>query len=535
MGECFINKDIIYEAGINILNDNNYITISKSSNEISYDIWNNVEKLHNKYYDYFGMEWKKLNYYINWRREFINDFNNKKWKKLPIFNPLIKLHKNELGWRRVLNVSDTYNSFFSRYLNEELQDIHRLYQFKIHKRKILENSYDLVDRLIIENKQEPKFKKSTKWLITEDVVKLYDKLTTEDGINGINWICNEIDIDIDRINLFIDIFKHIQNNTYVKFENIIKKQINCFATGYSHSGIVANISLLFYEVKNDYKITPCINKKIIRLNQNVRYFDDLFFILEINMDIIQYNQIQRLLNQFINRIKTLYPINIKLDDIKCRRHLKYLDLEIFSLLTDDGNNSIIKYRISEKKHNKKIYLNYFSNHTYHMKQSIIISQLYRSCILNSSYDNHKYFKIKLYNHLIQNRGYNNAYFIRKTKKPKWNKGDFNLRRMKKKRLYKLEKTILRQFFNFNNPSNTFIKLDYFNFLNKKHEELDNKQIIPIIFKKYSEQLFDKDNKLSYILNETHKLLPEELKRKTKPLICNKIKTKLSRFINNKLL
>ena len=42
--------------------------------------------------------------------------NSKNWLNIPDLRPMIKLHKEEIDWRRLINVEIWYSLFFSKYL-----------------------------------------------------------------------------------------------------------------------------------------------------------------------------------------------------------------------------------------------------------------------------------------------------------------------------------------------------------------------------------------------------------------------------------
>lgn len=238
----------------------------------------------------------------------------------------------------------------------------------------------------------------------------------------------------------------------------------------------------------------------------------------------------KLLNHLITGLKLVYPKNIILDEIKIAHHLYYLDMEIYSLHNDNYDNFVIHHNLYEKPQNKKNYLHFKSNHTLKMKQSIIISQLYRSAVLNSSSSYHESFKIKLFNHIIKYRNYT-PYIIRKTSKSKWIYRNSYLKKMRKKQLFRLEKALLVQYINID-INFQFIQQHYHQHLIKKHYHLNEEKQKIIIFKKYCNILYYNDSKLGKILHGVLEFFPYKVQKSIKPLICNKIKKKISKYIHS---
>ncbi len=70
-------------------------------------------------------------------------------------------------------------------------------------------------------------------------------------------------------------------------------------------------------------------------------------------------------------------------------------------------------------------------------------------------------------------------------------------------------------------------------LQQKYEptEPEEIEIVTIYWKKQFEQLFDNDSEIRNILFEFKQLLPQEFAEKLKFMICNRVGSKIGRYLN----
>eukprot|EP01083_Nonionella_stella_P021152 58648_1 len=532
MGDIAIPRSRLDAVVLEHLNGSNYTPLFESEYIISTRIRNNVIQLKDKHESYLGETFALSRKFIALKFKILKEINNNDWTPLPTMRPMIKIHKATEKWRYITNPGDFYTGMHSSWTNDECMGLTALLMVKYDKEFILENSADYVNSL----GDLPQLKPNHwRFSIDMDVKSLYDSM---DLMQCMNIIINTIKREIPRYNPYRldhleDIIILFQQNTVVKWrlmngEIVIFKMISGVGTGYSHSGGLANLTLLCYELTNYHTMQSAI---LIQIHLFRRYIDDLRIICDADMQ-----QFRNDKNRIINHVKTtmvpqingMYPQNLELT---AEFGNKGIFLDTYSVIASNG---IVHTSIYEKPLNRHISLHWLSNNPINQKISPLISQLYRSIIINDRKADHTQFKSNVIKRL-SNRGYPGStlrHAMKKNNIPKYEHRQELLRKAKLKH----EQRYWRRFI-----SARMHILDDMNMIKSDHEimeikakfnikdEDDTKKDIYFIL--LYEQLFDDEHELRRILNEFHKLLPDGYRDSIEFTLCSKLPNKIGAFLN----
>ena len=176
MGDVYIDSGKLAEAALNILNTPNYKEIFISESEVSQLVFPNTKNTWNSHKKAIQPHIQQNLDYFKWNNKMKKIENDKKWMKIPKLRQMIKLHKNELDWRRIINAKKWYSSFFSKFLQSQLDLMMMVLMKKSGSFIILDNSFNLINDIIDLNKLETPFNNNERLLFSFDVKSLYDSI-----------------------------------------------------------------------------------------------------------------------------------------------------------------------------------------------------------------------------------------------------------------------------------------------------------------------------------------------------------------------
>ena len=108
MGDVYIDEVKLDAAAVDILNVPNFMPISESEPEISRKVFLKTKKLWNQHKvamkPFISQD---LDSYI-WSNQMKKIEQNTNWLKIPKLRPMIKLHKPNIEWRRIINTKNWY-------------------------------------------------------------------------------------------------------------------------------------------------------------------------------------------------------------------------------------------------------------------------------------------------------------------------------------------------------------------------------------------------------------------------------------------
>ena len=391
MGDVFIASSKLDEAAFSILDSPNFAAVSEPESVVSQSVYFNTKNIWNqnkKAMKPFIVD--NIDYFI-WISKIKNGKNKKLVKDLIA---MIKLHKYPHEWRRNINARNWYSSFFSKYLQQQLDYMILVLMTKTNSYFILKNSFNLINDISILNNSGTSFINNERLMFTFDVKSLYDSLNLDQCIDVLNCLNNDyLNWNPWIFNFVIDILQYFKNNTFIKYKDQIHQMIDGIGTGFSHSGSLANITLLYFELKNKNKLYRSLKDKSATYEDDdflqyfkpieckiicwKRYIDDEVFIIDIDSSIFDTNlKFGKFISLTKKAIKMLYPPNIKLKS-KVSKKVVFLNVEL-SLKPDQS----IATKLYEKPLNKHQSLHYQSNNPMVHKRAVFNSQLFRSvCIM----------------------------------------------------------------------------------------------------------------------------------------------------------
>ncbi len=138
---------------------------------------------------------------------------------------------------------------------------------------------------------------------------------------------------------------------------------------------------------------------------------------------------------------------------------------------------------------------------------------------------------------LSNRGYTGQtlrLFTRSRNLHKYTHRFEYLKKMKSNKDAKEEKALYFANKLISDPSQSILSISEISEMKQKYEpEIDEKEIeiIDIYWKKQYEQLFDDDREIRNILTKFNLLLPQDFAQKVKFKICNRVGTKIGRYLN----
>ena len=541
LGECDKNmgmfldgKESVYKAVFDIFCEPTFRRINIKESYLSESMYNKT----NNFMAPFRHIWEKDYNYELYRFKMINIYKSNNWLKLPNLRPMKKVHKSYPDWRRTINMSAWYTSYPSSFVSEILNELIVVFEEKSEIYSILENSNEIINELNEHNTLNNNHNKSF-INIVGDIKALYDSVLISQCIDAINFIKQYLNISGNKkLEFIINFIIFTKNNTFIKYKNQIVQIIDGLITGYSHSGSLANVTLMVIEYKN----MDIFISEYKKLNQSEfteilirkRYIDDIYILLAFFTDKFDLNSINLFASKLEDVINNnIYPINIKLIS-KHGYHNEFLDIMIDIIANNNLHTSIY-----EKPNNKFIYLHYQSNNPLDHKKSIWISSIFRSICINDALWKHKKFIRNMYNRLI-NRGYHPSVlriFNKSSNIPSYkDRNKYLLKSYKKLKIKKYN--ILIKFLKDN-----YIEDEYFisnnrldEIINELNEYESNKPINEekiIYFKKTYQQLFDNDRRLRKILfdfyDNLNNILP--VSNPLRIVLCNKVTSKISAFID----
>lgn len=338
-GICVMNTSDYTEKMLNHLNSNPaYIKIEGSS----YD----PKMLLNEYLEIV----LKLKCYLskkqfNWLMEVKNE--------LGIIYGLPKIHKKDIPLRPIISQCCS----LTRKLHIYIQQLLKIGEAKIPN--IIKDTTDFLNKLHL---LKDKISDDT-LLVTMDVESLYTNIPLDFGIELLvehytrtlrYW--NDFEIDVKPIppKLLKIILEFTLRNCYFTFNNLIYKQIIGLTMGGASSVQEANIIM--------YKFFERFNHEYpSQVWDHYRFIDDLFGI---------WSNDENSLKIYFNTLNNYHP-NFKFTINYSKLEIPFLDVKVCKI------NNNLETTLYTKPTDKKLYLNYLSEHTEHIKKSIPFSQMLR--------------------------------------------------------------------------------------------------------------------------------------------------------------
>ena len=391
--------------------------------------------------------------------------NENKWT-YPKLEPLLKIHKKELGVRPLIRYVNYISTPFAKYLSNIFNDTLNLLQNKYNTPTVINNSQSII--INIENKKL----NDDFTFITADISNMYTSLKLNDIKTQLTQSLSMAGYNHIFIELILQILNMCQTYSYFMFENELWQQINGLLMGINYAPGCANLVLWVYEFNNKILWDKCL--------WFFRYIDDVQFAIikkqKHNHD-ITFNNIQKMLNQ-------IYPSYLSFEFEINNEQTNFLDLTMTKIQCNNNNNENknkndsknvynIKFSLYEKPNNKHNYVYYNSNHPKHIKDNIIYNMLLRAVVRCSDINDYQTYKQKLFNNLLK-RGFS-PYIIRKAKKPSYFQRNIILNKLKH---------------NINDKNNNDKQSNKIYFLRKYSNIYDNSKY----FYKYIEPIVDQINK-----------------------------------------
>ncbi len=363
-----------------------------------------------------------------------------------------------------------------------------------------------------------------------DVVKLYDMLQINQSIKALRSANKTLNYNQVRFNLIIEYLLYIQNNSFIKYKEIIVQQILGTGTGYKHSKPLADLVLLIWEHKNNeiFKSFTFYNHLyFIRIRK--RYVDDIKLCIDIIKDKFN-NDISEMLkfgDEICNYYNWLYPSNIKIT-YKASKKAVYMDTDSY---IDDLN--IIHSKLYEKPLNKHIYLHWYSNNPLNHKLNIFPSFNFRSICINDNEFDHLDVMRKLCDR-IRLRSVSET-IIRKAMKNKnmvkFRHKDALLRKLDSNRKIKYINKLLQAHDRLLDDDKFISKIDIKNMINEYSNDPSEEESINIWVKKIYQQLFDDDKEFNNVLRDVWNALPDKMQEKINYKISNATDRKIRVYLN----
>ena len=282
---------------------------------------------------------------FNW----LNDVKN----ELGIIYGLPKIHKPGHPLRPIISQCNSLTNKLHIYLQQAL---------KIGEAQIpnlIKDTTDFLNKI----KQYSGLITQDTILVTMDVESLYTNIPLDLGIELIvehyiktlkYWKQFEIDIKPIPAALLKRILEFTLKNCYFIFNGNIYKQMQGLTMGGASSVQNANIIMFKFFERFNQK-----NPNLIWTHN--RFIDDLFGI---------WNKTSVELNEYFDTLNNFHP-NFKFTLNQSKIEIPFLDVKVKKI------NMELKSTIYTKPTDKKLYLNFASNHTLHTKKSIPFSQLLR--------------------------------------------------------------------------------------------------------------------------------------------------------------
>lgn len=324
--------------------------------------------------------------------------------RLGIFYGLLKLHKEKLGLRPIVNHINHPTRAINIYLHNKLEIITK------EALTDIKNSYELV-KLLKEIKYIPNLV-----LITADIKSLYTSIPTKWGIKNLLEIYNTYKnkIDLDPLALHIMLYNVLTLNIF-EFNNNYYVQQKGTAMGSNLAPTYASTILRNIEEKW-LKITK------YKLVVFKRYIDDIFIIYD-NKD----NNLECFLTEFS---KIYNPLELTI--LNTTDEIIFLDLTIIL----NHTSKTIETKLFKKEIGHSEPIPYSTCHPKHILFNTLSGESLRTTRLTSCPILNKVNQIKILNSALKK-----GYPISKTKKAIFKRSD-NMNRNKEEQSYKKSEIVL---------------------------------------------------------------------------------------------
>jgi Reverse transcriptase (RNA-dependent DNA polymerase) len=287
---------------------------------------------------------------------------------------LPKIHKKDTPIRPIISQSNclTYK------LHKYIQQLLKIGELQIPN--LIKDTTDFLNKIKLYND----LIKPNTFLVTLDVESLYTNIPLDLGIEYIIehysntlkfWEFFNIDIKPIPPTLLKKVLEFTLKSCYFTFNHNYYKQIHGLTMGGASSVQAANI-VMFKFFQRFFETHPDCYW------DNFRFIDDLFGL---------WNKTEIELHTFLHTLNSFHP-NFKFTLNHSIIEIPFLDVKITK------NNNKLQTSLYTKPTDKKLYLNFFSNHPPHTKKSIPFSQLLRLKRIISETSNLN-FEI---NHMINN-------------------------------------------------------------------------------------------------------------------------------------
>ena len=362
------NKEIVIKAadkggGVVVLNTSDYVTKMNEhlSNATAY------LKLEPKNYDpnvilkeYLDLIFELKKYLskkqYNWLIEAPNEVG--------IMYGLPKIHKKNHPIRPIASQIKCLTNRLHIYLQQLL----KIGELQIPN--IIKDTTDFINKL---KTYENNLSENT-YLVALDVEALYTNIPLEWGISALvehysetlkYWCCFDIDIKPIPPGLLAKTLEFTLKNCYFSFNNDIYKQLQGLTMGGASSVQAANIIMFkfFQKFHTDIaSINPNLN-----IWHHFRFIDDLFGIW--NNSMMELKLYFNTLNNYHKNFK--FTMNYSLTE------LPFLDVKVTKIRIKDSNKYKLGTKLYTKPTDRKLYLDFKSEHALHIKRAIPFSQMLR--------------------------------------------------------------------------------------------------------------------------------------------------------------
>lgn len=360
------NPNIIIKAadkggGVTVMDTQDYDNKMKLHLEIPahLKLKNNIDYDPNENLNQYLLLIMELKPYLN-KKQYIGLYEAQNEKG--IIYGLPKIHKKEVPMRPIISQVKSLTNRLHRYIQQLL----KIGELQIPN--IIKDTTDFINKL---NTYNANINENT-YLVTLDVESLYTNIPIDWGIEAIIehytetlkfWCCYDIDIKPIPPRLLKKTLEFALQNCFFTYNKDIFRQLHGLTMGGSSSVQAANIVMFKFFQKFD------ADQRLKNTNYNTwkhhRFIDDLFGIW--NRPILELHEYFKQLNNFHKNFK--FTLNFSLTDIP------FLDVKVIK--NYDSKNWSLKTTLYTKPTDKKLYLEFNSEHAIHIKNSIPFSQMLR--------------------------------------------------------------------------------------------------------------------------------------------------------------
>eukprot|EP01083_Nonionella_stella_P155896 504256_1 len=542
MGDVWIPIDIVDDVAYKILSgpeykvcrDVNEESISDEVRSKTIPIWNHIIQICGKDI----MNRKAFKFY----RNYINKSNRDPTHILSIPNlrPMQKRHKPKIDWRRVMNASIWHSNPLSDFLQIEVRKIMKIVRIKSCKLIIIDNSIDVISSYHGLNRNDPTFDNNLRIFIDGDVKALYDNMNLNDCIDAIEYLIEKYCENVFYTPRWVccrNIIMYFIENTYVKYKKMISKMFMGTGTGYKHSGALANIYLMAYEIKNNDSFKRTIKEPdVMQIRANGRYIDDIKNVVDVDLDEFnsdQYEALYFIETVVFKAINDIYPPNIK---IVCKASQSTEFLDTFSTISNDSQ---ITTRLFEKKMSRHQALHMNANNPLRHKIGVFQSQLHRAIVLCDKHSDYIDYKKRFLAKMVL-RGYTQGWIRlmhRTASIPKYrHRRKYINKQLKKKKIKSLMHALeCDEIHCFPWRTDHGVVVEYEEIkqyiLKLDPKAFDEDEDIKLYYVQIYQQLFHDECALKNILDDCIEKLPDGFREKCSYIICNKVGDKIRKYLN----